>query len=167
MKELLVQLAAYNSWANQRLIDCIQALPEETALKQLPSSFNTIQATLLHMWDAQSIWWQRMKLQEGVIAPSVNFKGNTRDVANALLHQNKLWESWVNNASPAALDHQFMYYSSKKEPYKMNINQMLLQVFNHDTYHRGQLVNMLRQLEIKKIPGTDFVLWTRGVKRQS
>lgn len=164
MKELLVQFAAYNIWANQKLIACIQALPEEASLKEMPSSFTTMQGTLLHMWDSESIWWQRMKLQEGIVLPSANFKGTTRDVSTALLHQNKLWETWVSNASQAALDHVFMYLSLKQEPLKMHINQMLLHVFNHGTYHRGQLVNMLRQLDIQKIPQTDFSLWTRNKK---
>ena len=161
MKEILQQFASYNTWANQKLIECIQALPEETTLQEIPSSFHSLQATLLHMWDAESIWWQRMKLQEGIVAPSVHFKGNTREVFTALLHQNKLWERWIENASPAALDHVFMYLSTKREPYKMPVYQMMFHVFTHGTYHRGQLVNMLRQLGVQKIPQSDFVIWTR------
>lgn len=164
MKELLQQLAAYDSWANQKLIECIQSLPEDATTKEVPSSFNSLQKTLLHMWDAESIWWQRVKLQEGVMPPSVNFKGTTRDITTAFLHQNKLWESWVINATPAAIEHVFMYYNSKREPFKMPIHQMLMQMFNHNTYHRGQLVTMLRQLGIEKIPGTDFLLWARAKK---
>ena len=164
MKELLGQYAVYNTWANQKLIECIQGQPEEIAVKEIPSSFKTLQSTLLHMWDAESIWWQRMKLQEGTVAPSTNFKGTTRDVVTALQHQNKLWENWIGNASPAALDHVFMYYSTKGEPFKMPVFQMLMHVFNHGTYHRGQLVNMLRQLGVQKIPQTDFVVWTRSKK---
>jgi uncharacterized damage-inducible protein DinB len=38
---------------------------------------------------------------------------------------------------------------------------MLLHLFNHGTYHRGQLVNQLRQLGIAKIPPTDFIIWSR------
>jgi uncharacterized damage-inducible protein DinB len=38
---------------------------------------------------------------------------------------------------------------------------MLLHVFNHGTYHRGQLVTMLRQLGIENIPATDFIVWSR------
>lgn len=164
MKELLQQLAAYNYWANQKLIECIQTLPEETTVKEIPSSFPSLQKTLLHMWDAESIWWQRLKLQEAVVAPSVNFKGTTRDITTALLHQNKLWETWINNANMVAIEHVFMYYNSKREPFKMPIQQMLIQVFNHGTYHRGQLVTMLRQLNVQKIPGTDYLLWTRAKK---
>jgi uncharacterized damage-inducible protein DinB len=39
--------------------------------------------------------------------------------------------------------------------------QVVMQVMNHGTYHRGQIVNMLRQVGQQKIPGTDFILWCR------
>jgi uncharacterized damage-inducible protein DinB len=64
MKEILSQFAAYNTWANQKLFDVIVALPEEKQLRELPSSFKNLYATMLHMWDAESVWWQRLKLQE-------------------------------------------------------------------------------------------------------
>jgi uncharacterized damage-inducible protein DinB len=34
-------------------------------------------------------------------------------------------------------------------------------VFNHATYHRGQLVTMLRQIGAEKIPATDFAAFVR------
>lgn len=116
------------------------------------------------MWDAESIWWQRMKLHERFVIPSENFKGTTRDVANGLMSQSKLWESWVHNVSDHMLDHVFEYRNNKKEQVKMQIWQMLTHVFNHGTYHRGQLINMLRQLGVEKLPQTDFSLWVRGKK---
>jgi uncharacterized damage-inducible protein DinB len=36
--------------------------------------------------------------------------------------------------------------------------QMLLHVFNHGTYHRGQLINILRQAGVEKVPETDFIV---------
>jgi uncharacterized damage-inducible protein DinB len=161
MKELLAQYATYNTWANQKLVDLVQVVSEEALNTEMPSSFKTIHTTLLHMWDAESIWWQRMKLQETIIPPSNSFKGTTTDVATALLHQNKLWENWVKNATPAAIDHVFMYQNTRREQFKQPIYQMLLHVFNHGTYHRGQLVSMLRLAGIEKIPPTDFILWSR------
>ena len=161
MKEILEQLAAYNVWANGKFAELIQSLPEEVLQKKIPSSFSTIHSTLMHMWDAESIWWQRMKLQEVVNFPSASFKGTTTDVSTSLLHQDKLWETWVKNASVAALDHVFLYQNTRKEQFKQPIYQMPLHVFNHVTYHRGQLANMLRQAGIEKIPQTDFIIWSR------
>ena len=161
MKEILQQLAAYNIWANQKILDAIVVLPEEKQKQELPSSFKSLYDTVLHMLNAESIWWQRMKLQERIIAPVDNFKGSMLDLSDELLQQNRQWQEWVNNASDAALDHVFQYQTIKKEQFKQPIYQMLLHVFNHGTYHRGQLINMLRQLGIEKLPQTDFIVWSR------
>ena len=161
MKELLKQFAAYNIWANQKLLDLILLLPEEKQVAEIPSSFNSLYKTVLHMWDAESAWWQRMKMQERLIIPSDNFKGSMADVVNGLMQQNKQWEEWVSNASDLSLEHVFQYQNSKREHFKQPVYQMLLHVFNHGTYHRGQLVNMLRQLGVEKIPPTDLVVWSR------
>lgn len=164
MKELLKQYATYNVWATKRILDVILAMPEEKQMAELPSSFTSLFKTVLHMLDAESIWWQRMKMNERINIPSENFNGTMKEVADGLLQQSKLWEEWVSNASDLSLDHVFQYYNTKKEHFKMPVYQMLHHVFNHGTYHRGQLVNMLRQLGMEKIPQTDFSLWTRSKK---
>ena len=161
MKELLKQYATYNIWATKRILDIILAMPEEKQMTELPSSFTSLFKTVLHMLDAESIWWQRMKMNERINIPSENFNGTMKEAADGLLQQSKLWEEWVSNASDLSLDHVFQYYNNKKEHFKMPVYQMLHHVFNHGTYHRGQLVNMLRQLSIEKIPQTDFIVWSR------
>lgn len=161
MKDTLSQLAAYNIWANQKLLEVIAALPAEKQNQELPSSFKSLYATVLHMLNAESVWWQRMKLQERIISPVENFKGSMQELANELLQQNRQWQQWVDNATDPMLEHVFQYYTAKREMYKQPVCQMILHVFNHGTYHRGQLVNMLRQLGIDKIPQTDFIVWSR------
>jgi len=162
MKELLQQYAAYSSWANRQLTDRVLLLPEEQHSTVFAGSFPSLHLTILHLWDTGSAWWQRLKLYEAVIAPSVHFKGNTRDAVNGLLHQDKLWEAWVNNASQPALEHVFAYQNSRKEHFKQPVYQMILHVFNHASYHRGQVVTLLRNLEADKIPNTDFIGWSRS-----
>ena len=164
MKELLKQMAAFNVWASQRIVDVILTLPEEKQKAEIPSSFNSLYKTILHMWDAESIWWQRMKMQERIVRPSDNASPATKDVIGGLMQQSRQWESWVNNASDLSFEHVFQYYTSKKEHVKQPIWQMLTHVFNHGTYHRGQLITMLRQLGIDKLPGTDFSLYSLSKK---
>lgn len=113
------------------------------------------------MWDAESIWWQRMKLQERTAFPSENFNGNMQDTTTELLQQNKQWHDWIQGATEHQLQHVFQYQNSKREQFKQPLCQMLLHLFNHGTYHRGQLVTILRQLGVEKIPATDFILWSR------
>ncbi|HZF63746.1 MAG TPA: DinB family protein [Chitinophagaceae bacterium] len=161
MKELFNQLAAYHLWANQLLLSSISSLPEEMHTKQVDASFPSLLKTVQHMWDAEFIWWQRMKLQERITAPSQNFTGGMAEVIRELIQQNKQWSQWVGAAQEHQLEHVFQYQNTKREQFKQPIYQMLLHLFNHGTYHRGQLVNILRQLGVEKIPATDFIVWSR------
>ena len=166
MKTLLTQFAAYHVWANGLIFDCILALEPELHMQPVSSSFPSLHATLLHMWDAESIWWQRMKLQEQIVRPSESFNGSTDAVIKGLLASSRQWQEWVQEAQPHMLAHEFIYQNSKREKFKQPVYQVLLQVLNHGTYHRGQLVTMLRQLGVTKIPQTDYIAWSRnrGVK---
>ena len=102
-----------------------------------------------------------MKLQERIVIPSESFNGDLKELGNNLLNQNRQWKEWIGNAGEHQLDHVFQYQNLKGEQFKQPIFQMLLHVFNHGTYHRGQLVNILRQLGVEKIPRTDFIDWSR------
>jgi uncharacterized damage-inducible protein DinB len=115
----------------------------------------------LHLLDAESIWWQRIKLQEKITLPSENFTGNIKDLSGLLLQQNKQWQEWTSNLNENGLQHEFIYMNSKKERFKQPVFQMLLHLFNHGTYHRGQMVTILRQVGVEKIPATDFMVWSR------
>ena len=162
MKTLLTQFAAYHLWAHGVLADAIQALPPEQQTQSLTSSFPSLHLTLLHLWDAESIWWQRLKLQEQIAVPSAAFAGDTAEAIKGLLESSKQWAEWVQDAQPHMLEHEFIYRNSKREQFKQPVWQVLLQIFNHGTYHRGQLVTMLRQLGVAKIPQTDFIAWSRS-----
>ena len=161
MKKIFVQYAAYNVWANQQLTDCISNLPDEQINREITSSFKSIFATLVHMWDAESIWWQRVKLQEQIEIPSLNFEGSILELVNNLLKQSKHWKEWVDLATEAALEHEFIYRNSKKEQFKQPVNEVLLHLFNHQSYHRGQLITMLRQVGLEQVPNTDLISFLR------
>lgn len=161
MKIILSQYAAYHLWANQLIIDRILQLPKELHEQKVVSSFPGLQATLMHIWDAESIWWQRMKLQENIIVPSTNFTGGIVEISKSLMFQSRQWQEWISNAQEHMFDHEFIYYNTKKEKFKQSVYQVVLHVFNHGTYNRGQLVNILRQLGVDSIPQTDFIVWSR------
>jgi len=155
MKELLAQYASFNVWATQRITDAILLLPEEKITAQIVSSFPTMYTTVLHVLDAESIWWQRLKLQEHIERPSESFKGSFAELQKKLLQQSALFSDWVSNANEPQLQHVFAYMRGKEQN-KMPVCDMLLHLFNHNSYHRGQLVTMLRQSGVTKIPSTDY-----------
>lgn len=160
MKEVFEQYAAYNVWANQKMIDVILALPEEKVNKTITSSFSSLRLTLLHLWTTESTWWQRLKLVE-----NIEIIGNSdsliQEIATGLITQSKQWKEWIEKSTVAALEHEFIYRNSKKQQFKQPVYMVLLHLFNHGTYHRGQLVTMLRQAGVESIPATDFIVFSR------
>ena len=164
MKELLAQYASFNVWATQRITDAILLLPEEKITAQIVSSFPTMYTTVLHVLDAESIWWQRLKLQEHIERPSETFTGSFAELQKKLLQQSALFSDWVNNANEPQLQHVFAYMRGKEQN-KMPVCDMLLHLFNHNSYHRGQLVTMLRQSGVINIPSTDFATFLSGNRK--
>ncbi|MDB5253835.1 MAG: hypothetical protein JWP27_3004 [Flaviaesturariibacter sp.] len=161
MKTLLQSYADYNRWANSLLLDAVAALPPDVQEAQHISSFASLSQTALHLLDAESIWWQRLKLAEKIVRPSEGFSGDFRAVADALRKQDRTWLDWLSETSEKMLQHEFIYYNSKKEPCKNAVWQMLLHLFNHSTFHRGQLITLLRQSGVTKLPETDYLAWCR------
>ena len=55
MKELLLQYAAYNIWANKLMIDAMLKLDKGIVDKELTSSFSSLRVTVYHTWSAEYI----------------------------------------------------------------------------------------------------------------
>ena len=161
MKELLNQYAGYNLWANEKLLTVALALTDEQQQQVMETSFSSMHKTFLHIWDAESAWWQRIKLQENIIVPSVALNPSMQETAKGLLNQSRDWKEWVENSKEYMLLHEFKYYNTKREPFTNPIWQTLQHVFNHGTYHRGQVVAILHHLKVEKIPATDFIAYMR------
>lgn len=160
MKEHLMQLAGHNAWANQRLVKVLAGLPDEQLDRDMASSFPSLRATLLHIWNAESVWYQRLHLASPVVPPAAGFSGNTEELLRLFVKQSEDLRGFVATASAAKLAHTVEYNSPAKGICKTPVADILLMVFTHGAYHRGQLVTMLRQQGVPKLPGTDFIEYT-------
>src|SRR5262245_41004855 len=125
MKKIFLQYAEYNVWANQRICEVVLSLDEEQLHREINSSFNSIYLTVVHLWDVESIWWQRMKLAEQVEWPGKTFKGTVQELVKKFLDTSRQWREWVSNATEAALQHEFIYRNSKKEQFKQPIHEAI------------------------------------------
>src|ERR1700740_1759187 len=124
MKEALLQFAEYNAWANRQFLDLASGLDPALQKREVKSSFNSLYATLLHMWDAEEIWWQRLKLREQIVVPSVSFNPTFEEVVEGLSRLDGDWVNWVTGASQRQLEHVFEYRNSKKELFKQPVWQV-------------------------------------------
>jgi len=164
MLQLLQNYAAYNAWANQVLTDAVLEMDENTHQQIVKSSFPNLYATVLHIWDAESIWWQRMEGHAQLLIPSKEFNPTMKEAVNGLLNQSREWNNWMSQVKEEQLQKEFSYKNLKGEVFTSGVWQVVHHLFNHGTYHRGQLVTMMRELGATEIPSTDFIHWYRKVR---
>lgn len=163
MKELLQQAAVYNIWANQRICAVLAALPDETLNRQIVSSYPSLRETVSHIWGAEAIWYQRFLMVEQPVWPQ--HTGAFAELAVKFREQSLALRNFVDKVTLVRLEHTMEYRNLRKEYCKSLVWQALYHVFNHSTYHRGQLVTMLRQAGVVKVPNTDYIEFSRSKVR--
>jgi uncharacterized damage-inducible protein DinB len=162
MKELLLQYARYNVWANKRVIDVLLKQDDEVLDKPVESSYPSLRATAYHIWGAEFLWLQRLQLTENPVYMPDIFKGSFADACSDWQRVSEVFVEFIDRKyDDKALEHVMQYYNSEKRSFKNPEYLSLHHVFNHSTYHRGQLITMMRQLNISPIPNTDFTTFFR------
>jgi uncharacterized damage-inducible protein DinB len=160
VKELIEDLAAYNGWADKRLLDAVSAMPPEVADTETLSSNPTKSATFTHLYWAGRTWLRRLEHQEPVPATE-DYRGRFPELASGLQALDAELAGWVSRQQEAFLVAPFEYYNTRNQLFRMPLYQCLVQAFNHGTYHRGQVVTMLRERGVTEIPGTDYIIYKR------
>lgn len=153
--------SAYNHWANQKLAEVFTPLDEAAANKTIVSSFPSVKRTFLHIWDAELIWLKRLQGLSLTAFPSENFQGDFGDVLKELLAVSQDLHGFIAAQDEAFFEKPIKFKTLAGKAFSQPAYEMIQHCLNHSTYHRGQLVTMARQLELKDIPATDFVYYKR------
>jgi uncharacterized damage-inducible protein DinB len=159
MKALLIEYATYNLWANEAVSDSINALSHDQHHAQVKSSFDSLYKTVYHVWGAEKLWWQRLHKEKNITAPSDHFSGSMKELTLAWKRQDEAFLNWVTLVAESVLKENLYYKNLKGNEFDMPLYQILQHICNHSTYHRGQIITMMREVGAEDIPSTDFILW--------
>jgi uncharacterized damage-inducible protein DinB len=161
MKELLRRYAAYNLWANERIITAMLTLSHDQHHQEVINSFNTLYKTLFHVWGAGNMWWRRFQKEKNIVAPADDFSQSMQALTDAWKEQDMQWLGFTGHLDDKSLNETLTYRNTKGDEFCEPVFLILHHLFNHSTYHRGQMVTIFRQLGMQSIPGTDFIAWVR------
>lgn len=132
-------------WANQRLLDVISELAPEQFDRDLGGSVPSIHATLAHMMTAEAIWLGRIR--RGEPGPRIE-PAEVPDAASVRARWAELERevrALVDGLDAAGLERPVPRPRGGRIQY-LPASQVLHHLFNHGTYHRGQLTTLLRQV---------------------
>jgi len=157
MNQRYLDYALYNIWANNKLIDNLLEHDDELLNHELVGSYSTIRATVLHIWFAEIGWLSRLKENAWDTKKVKLFKGTNKELFREWQNTSEAFKNFV---SEAALEKEIPF-DHKGKHFSIPTREIIQTVFNHGSYHRGQVVMMMRQLGVSKIAQTDYIEWVR------
>ena len=146
----------YERDSHAKTLDSLNAVAEE--LRQ-SEGFRKAVYLMGHIIGARRMWLHRV----GVL--SDNSKLFPQEITVAELHaqlseMEKLWSEYLSQLNDTDLARVFEYQSYEGPRFRNTIEDILMQLFGHSWYHRGQIALVLRS--IGAVPAiTDLVFWTR------
>ena len=159
-KEDLDRLLEYTVWANHRVMRVAATLSPDEFRRDLRSSHGGVRGTLTHMLGAEWIWLERFKgvsptrgLDESEFADIVALRDRWTLIEK---HRADWFRSLREQDCRALVSFRTLAGVAHETP----LWQLLQHVANHASYHRGQVIALLRQLGARTV-STDMLFWDR------
>ena len=154
-KNYFTEVAAYNVWANNIVWGWLDQISDEQWNQNIVSSFNSIGETALHIVSAETIWLDRLNKVEAPVWIQSTFKGSKEETMGLWKNATAGLKKFVDEFDEAKMMDILVFKRLNGDRYEMPHYQVFAHIFNHSTYHRGQLVTMLRQAGFTNVGSTD------------
>jgi uncharacterized damage-inducible protein DinB len=145
MKPFFKDLFQYNNHFNQEIISALNENPEKASGKCIK--------LLSHILNVHQIWNCRM--QPGQI-PYGSWE--IHPIQGLAAIERKNFEHSIQILDKFELNQTFQYLNSKGQVFNNNLHDILFQVINHSTYHRGQIATEFRQIGLEPLL-TDYIYY--------
>ncbi len=149
-KRQLAKLLDHLEWADRRVLDSLRAMthPDQRAID-----------LYAHVLGAEHVWLSRMMVRE---AKEKVWPDITLDRATVLASENASGlRTLLESLSPDELQRKVAYQNTAGVAFESSLEDMLLQVMLHGSYHRGQVAMIVRGAGSEPSP-TDYIAFIRG-----
>ncbi len=155
LKKLMTNYAQYNLWANDQFINWLSTKTDEQLHAEIPSSYSGILKSLHHIWAVEEYWYS-------VICEKIEFVNlytqpipDKHEIFQGLRNRSKILaddvQAFSENQLLKNLEVNNPWFKANYERY-----EYIQHLFNHSTYHRGQIVTIGRNVGILDGFMTDY-----------
>lgn len=151
-------LLEYNCWANSRILEAASVLTPEQFSRDYATSHKSVRGTLVHILGAEWIWLMRTK---GISPSNLLSVEEFPDVASLKARRAEVEQDhakFLESLTAQSLENVISYTNTKGEQWAYPLWVIQQHMVNHSTYHRGQVITMLRQLGAEAV-NTDLLVF--------
>ena len=163
-KELFLSDAAYSAWSNQRLLDACSGIADLLLTRDLGASHSCILTTLQHICDAERVWLDCLTTTPDMGAWRLPDEEAPRlsleELKSCWPGLGSDYQRWLGGVSDRAFAVKLTVHLPNGTSPKISRSNILRHVLDHSTFHRGQVIGMIRALgrTPPAINRMDFVL---------
>lgn len=153
LNNLVKNYADYNLWTNLTLINWLKTKPSQLLEKEVSSSFPSILLTLHHMHKTQGYWFSIVNKKNDF--DETEYSSDLQGVLAGMMEQSAQIADFVTAMTITELLEQIPVESPWFRS-ELSAFEYIMQLVNHNTYHRGQIVTIGRNLGFVDAPMTDY-----------
>ncbi len=147
------QLLLFTLWADRVMLDAAREVTPEDLTRNAGVSFGSMLGTLSHILGSQRRWMARFVGQESILGdPPVSDLETLAATWSETAAQMEFLLASLTEEQLAA----DIVWTNQGETIVRPLWQPVFHVANHSTYHRGQVVSLMRQLGYQP-PKTDLI----------
>lgn len=159
-KQYLIQIANFNYWADCKAIEWLRRITEAQWVQINISSFSSIRETAIHITSAEKIWVDYWQHTPNPTFLSTKFKGTKDELLTIWEKSSADLKTYIESRPEG----DYLQPVNFKYPRDGRVGQMefwqtAAHVVNHSTYHRGQLVTLLRQAGFVNLSSIDMATY--------
>lgn len=149
MKEHFYKLFKFNHWANETVVEfLLEKNIQEDKILSIAS----------HIYLAQENWyWRTVGRQTDL--PVWDLK-TLNEIAEQTSASDQKWLDLISSMDDPGFEGILKYANMAGQPHMNTVQDVLTHVINHATYHRGQIIYLIRDKGIKP-PSTDYIRYAR------
>ncbi len=145
--EYVQTMARYNDWQNRSLYTAASGLTEEARQQDRGAFFGSIHGTLSHLLWGDTIWMSRFDgwdEPDNDITKTASYGGDWASLSTKRRVADDRILDWSTRATKADLEGELCWlsFAVQREVCKPRA-LLIMQIFNHQTHHRGQVHAML------------------------
>lgn len=158
-KKYFTTLASYNIWANHKTISWLQQIDNMQWEQFNISSFSSIKQTAIHIASAEKVWIDFWEQSSSPVYLSETFTGTKEDLIAIWSDASTGIKNFITRLPEENYLQPVTFRYPRGGEAQMPFAETFAHIMNHSTYHRGQLVTLLRQAGFSNFSSIDLATY--------